>query len=344
MKKMKPHRLDKFNLDNIIDEQINNINSSQINNSEENLNEDDLFYLVKLDESIAERITSEPYSYWKSVMRTFIRKPAAITAIVSLILLVLGIIIIPMFTPAGYLDFNLDIKDMPPNAEHLWGTDLVGRDLFFITWKGAGKSIGLALISSGIIVTVGTVFGLIWGYFRKLDPIFIEFYNLVSNIPALLLYMLLSYVFMQAFPQVPVEVRLIVSLTLTGWIGLARFVRNQVLIINNREYNVASKTLGTPPSRMMFKNLLPFILAVVVTNASLIIPGMISSEVSMSFFGVGLPSNAISIGALLDLGRQKFTVYPFQLFAPAGLLAFIIFTFFLLGLALTDALDPKKHR
>jgi len=344
MKQMKPHKLDKFNLDNILDEQIKNQKASNFDFSDKNVSEDDLFYLVELDETIAERITSEPYSYWKSVVRTFIKKPAAITAIVSLTLLLIGIFIIPLFTPAGFLDFNLEFKDMPPDAVHIWGTDLVGRDLFFMTWQAAGKSLGLALISSSIIVFVGTVFGLIWGYFRKLDPIFIEFYNLVSNIPSLLLYMLLSYVFMQAFPQVPVEIRLIVSLTITGWIGLARFVRNQVLIINNREYNIASKTLGTPPSRMMFKNLLPFILAVVITNASLIIPGMISSEVSLSFFGVGLPSNAISIGALLDLGRQKFDIYPFQLLAPAGLLAFIIFTFFLLGLALTDALDPKKHR
>jgi oligopeptide transport system permease protein len=94
----------------------------------------------------------------------------------------------------------------------------------------------------------------------------------------------------------------------------------------------------------MMRNLLPYILSVVITDASLIIPGLISSEVSMSYFGVGLPSASISIGALLELGRTKFELYPFQLLAPAGLLAFIIFTFFLLGLALTDALDPKKHR
>lgn len=337
MKEMKKHRLDKFDLAT-----LNQQKPSEI--SKEPVSEDQLFKFVSFDETDSERLTSEPYSYWRSVFRSFIRKPSAIVAIVSLVLLTVGILVIPNYTPEGWLDYDLTIRDYLPDAIHFWGTDLVGRDLFFMTWIAAGKSLGLALISATILMFVGTIMGLIWGFFRKLDPIFIEVYNLFSNIPNLLLYMLLSYVFMQAFPMLPVEFRLVISLTLTGWLGLARFVRNQVIIINNREYNIASKTLGTPPRRIMAKNLLPYIMSVVITDASLVIPGLISSEVSMSFFGVGLPSSTISIGALLDLGRTKFELFPFQLLAPAGMLAFIIFTFFLLGLALTDALDPKKHR
>lgn len=337
MKEMKKTRLDILDLSNFKSESANDPKA-------EGCYENDLFVLVPIDETESERLTSEPYSYWRSVFRSFIRKPSAIVALVSLVFLVAGIIIIPMYTPENYFALDTDLANILPNWDHLWGTDLVGRDLFFMTWTAAGKSLGLALISASIIIVVGTTMGLIWGFFRHLDPIFIELNNLVANIPSLLIYMLLAYVFTQAFPTWPVEIRLIISLTLTSWLGLARFVRNQVLIINNREYNIASKTLGTPPSRIMFRNLLPYILSVVITDASLIIPGLISSEVSMSYFGVGLPSGSISIGALLELGRYKFELYPFQLLAPAGLLAFIIFTFFLLGLALTDALDPKKHR
>ncbi len=336
---MKKSKWDKFSLSNF--EEFKDV---EIDGQNSAVNEESLFKFVELDEFKSEHLKSEPYSYWKSVAVTFIKKPAAIVSIISLILLLAGILIIPIYTPDGYLQFNLAIKDLAPSAEHLWGTDATGRDLFFMTWVGAGKSLSLALISSTLIVLIGTIIGLIWGFFKKLDPFFIELYNLIANIPALLLYMLLSYVFQQAFPGMPPEVRLIVSLTIASWIGLARFVRNQTIIITNREYNLASKALGTPPGRIMTKNLLPYLLSVIITQASLIIPGMISSEVAMSFFGVGLPSNAISIGALLDLGRRNFNVYPFQLLAPAGLLSFIIFTFFLFGLALTDALDPKKHR
>ncbi len=318
-----------------------------------NINEDELFVPVELDEKESEHISAEPYSYWKSVLKVFIKKPGAIIAIVSLVIFLLAIIIIPCFTPDGWLDTHVTTEqfatsgmkaNMAPSSEHLFGTDSVGRDLFFAVFTGARKSLVLALESSIIVIVVGVVVGLIWGFFRKLDRIFVEIYNLISNIPSLLLYMLLGTIFREAFPTASSELRLIVSLTLFGWLGLARFIRNQVLIITNRDYNIASITLGTPPSRIMTKNLLPYLLAIVITEASLIIPGMISSEVTMSYFGLGLPQSAISIGAVLESGVGTFGQSPWQLLAPAGILAWIIFTFFLLGLSLSDALDPKKHR
>lgn len=317
---------------------------------------DDLFYRVELNEEESEHIAAEPYSYWKSVFRVFIRKPSAIIALSVLALLILGIIIIPLFAygptydeagniiVADAFNFNLDIKNLAPSADHWWGTDNVGRDLFFITWKGAGKSLILAAISSSIVLVIGTIFGLFWGYMKKIDWLFIELYNLVTNIPSLLIYMLLSIVFSTSLAGVPVEVRLVLSLTLVGWLGLALLIRNQVLIIDNREYNVASKTLGTPGVRIMFRNYLPYILGVIITEFSLLMPGMISSEVSLSYFGVGLVSSDISIGAILQNGIGKYSLYPWQLLAPAFLLAIIIFVFFLMGTALSDALDPKKHR
>ena len=306
--------------------------------------EDALFYHVDIDEQESEHLAAEPYSYWKSVLRVFSKKASARIAIVCLLLIVFSMIIVPLFAPAGAYTSNLSIKNLGPSMDHLWGTDLVGRDLFFMCFRGLSKSLTLALISSVIVVFVGTIVGLFWGYNRKIDPIMVELYNLVSNIPSLLLYMLLAFIFANAFPDMPVEVRLVISLSITGWIGVALFIRNMTLIISNREYNVASVTLGTPTFRIMMRNLLPYLLAVIITEFSLLLPGMISSEVSMSFFGVGFPSTEISIGVLLDNGRRYFTQYPWQLLAPAGVLAFIIFTFYLMGLALSDALDPKKHR
>ena len=324
---------------------------------EENLaleiNEDELFERVEIDEFESEHLAAEPYSYWKSVFRVFIKKPSAIIGLVTLLLLVIAIIIIPAIAPEEYLKphvnpddlENLGIyKNMPPSWEHLFGTDVIGRDLFYTCFIGARKSLILALISSFVVIIVGTIFGLIWGYFRKLDPIFIEIYNLISNIPSLLLYLLLSLVIQKSFTGVTPEARLVISLSLFGWIGVSLTVRNLVLIISNRDYNIASKTLGTPPSRIMSRNLLPYIMAVIITNLSLTIPGMISSEVSMSYFGLGLPENALSIGAILNLGISMFDQYPWQLLAPGLMLAIIIFVFFLIGTSLSDALDPKTHR
>lgn len=312
--------------------------------TQNDVNEDDLFVLVEIDVLKSEQIKSEPYSYFKSVFAAFLRKPSAWIAMITMFLMLLGVIIIPMLTPEGFFDYNVNERNIRPNSLHLWGTDAVGRDLFYMVWSGARKSLVLALINSGIVVLLGTIFGLIWGYFRRLDFIFVEIYNLVINIPALLIYMLLSFVFAFSFPEMPTTVRLVIALTIVGWVPIARRVRNYVLIISNREYNVASKTLGTPGRRIMQKNLLPYLLGVIITATSLTIPAMISNEVTLSYFGLGLPSSSISIGALLDLGRTNFVLYPFQLLAPAGVMALIIFVFFLLGMAISDALDPKKHR
>lgn len=308
-------------------------------------NLDELFVPVELNATESEHLAAEPYSYWKSVFKVFRKKPSAIIATVSMVLFLLAVIIIPLFVEGDLSITDVANKNLAPSKEHLFGTDEAGRDLFFMVFVGARKSLILAIISSVINIIVGTLFGLIWGFFRRLDPIFIEMYNLVSNIPSLLLYMLLSQIFANAFPMVPVEIRLIISLTLLGWIGMARFIRNQVLIITNREYNIASKTLGSSPMRIMVKNLLPYILAVIITEASLLIPGMISSEVSLSYFGVGLPTNEIALGVLLSAGTKLgASTYPWQLLAPGAVLAWIIFTFYLFGLSLSDALDPKKHR
>lgn len=306
--------------------------------------EEKMFRTVPLNEEESEHLAAEPYSYWKSVFRVFIKKPSAIIGLSVLAILLLGTIIIPFFAPEEYLKSNIDIRNLAPSAEHLFGTDVVGRDLFFMLWIGLRKSMILALITSAINIVLGTIVGLIWGFFRKLDPIFIEIYNLISNVPSILLYMLLSVIFSRAFPGISPEVRLVIALSLFGWIGVALFIRNFTLIINDREYNVASKTLGTSSWRIMMRNLLPFLLGIIITEISLMIPGMISSEVSLSYFGFGLPSGSISIGSLLDLGRRYFVDYPWQLLAPAFFLAVVIFVFYLMGLALSDSLDPKKHR
>ena len=280
--------------------------------------EEKMFRRVPLNEEESEHLAAEPYSYWKSVFRIFIRKPSAVIGLSVFLILIIGMIIIPFFCPEGWLESNVQIRNVSPNSQHFFGTDIVGRDLFFMLWEGLRKSLILALITSAINIVFGTIVGLIWGFFRKLDPIFIEIYNLISNVPSILMYMLLSVIISRAFPSLAVEIRLIIALCIFGWIGVALFIRNFTLIINDREYNVASKTL--------------------------VIPGMISSEVSLTYFGFGLPSSSISIGSLLNNGRRYFMDYPWQLLFPAFFLAVVIFVFYLVGLALSDSLDPKKHR
>lgn len=309
-----------------------------------------LFVLAdaRLHEDDSEKLDVEPYSYWRSVFRLFIKKPSAIIAIVILVVLALMAIIVPFCYPADYSATHVtggaagSLKYAAPSAAHILGCDQLGRDMFVTVFKAVRISFSLALIVAVIDAVIGIVIGTIWGYFKKLDGFFIEIYNVIGNIPSLLLYMLLSFILKQAGANQYFS--LIFVMTVTGWLGTARFIRDQIIIINDREYNLASKTLGTSPVKIITHNLLPFILPVIVTNISLDIPAVIGMETALSYFGLGLSNNAIALGPIMTLGYKQWVDYPWTLFVPTVVLGLITMSFYLLGQTLSDCLDPRTHR
>ncbi len=301
-----------------------------------------LFERVELSSSESERLAVEPYSYWKSVGKLFIKNKVAIVALSILLLMVLGAIFIPLFFPFDTL-YDLSNRNLSPSSTYWFGTDNVGADLFRKIWAATQKSLSIAIIVAVINAINGIVIGTVWGYFRKLDPIMIEIYNFVTNIPSLLMYMLILLV-LGTTANTSGEFNLIFAMTVTGWVGLARFIRNQIIIIGDREYNLASRTLGSSPFVIIKHNLLPFILPVIITSISMAIPSVISTEVGLSYFGLGLDVETVSLGKVLTAGYANWTNYPHVLFFPALILALITVSFYLIGLVLSDALDPRTHR
>ncbi|HAV19819.1 MAG TPA: ABC transporter permease, partial [Firmicutes bacterium] len=195
------------------------------------------------------------------------------------------------------------------------------------------------VVVSAINVTLGIIIGSFWGYFRKIDPIMIELRNFINNVPQMLLYMLLIYVLRPSFWV------LVFVMCLFGWMGLASFIRNQIIIITNREYNLASKALGTRPIKMITHNLLPYLVSVIVTVVSYTIPGVITAEVGLSYFGLGFNvSKDITLGSMMTMGYNTFMDFPHTLLWPALVASLLALAFFLLGLNLADATDPKNHR
>ena len=136
---------------------------------------------------------------------------------------------------------------------------------------------------------------------------------------------------------------LIISMCTTSWLALARNVRNLVFMIRDREYNLASRCLGTPLYRMIVKNLIPYLVSVIILRMALMIPQVISLEVTLSYLGLGLPSTMPSLGALLSHGRTKFQDYPHLLIFPALIVSIITISFYLAGNAFSDASDPRNH-
>ena len=187
--------------------------------------------------------------------------------------------------------------------------------------------------------SVGITVGVLWGYVRKLDFILTELYNIMDNIPQTLLLILLSYILKPGVSTI------ILALSLTGWLGMARFIRNQIIIIRDRDYNLASRCLGTSTGRIITKNLLPYLVSVITMRMALAIPGAIGSEVFVTYIGIGIPIDTPSLGNLISTGRAVMTmpVLRYQLIFPVAVLAVITISFYIIGSAFADAADPKNH-
>ena len=229
--------------------------------------------------------------------------------------------------------------NVPPGKQFWLGTNSIGQDLWARIWSGTRTSLNIGFTVAVADAVLGLVMGLVWGYVRKLDIFFTELYNIFSNIPQTIILILISYVMR------PGMTTMIVAMAATGWLALARFIRNQTVIIRDRDYNLASRCLGTPVWRIIFKNLLPQMVSVVMLRMALSVPLAIGNEVFLTYIGLGLPITIPSLGNLINEGRMVMTVpaLRFQLIAPALVLSMVTISFYLIGNAFSDAADPKNH-
>lgn len=220
-----------------------------------------------------------------------------------------------------------------------FGTNSIGQDLWSRIWSGTRTSLFIG-ISVGVICSlIGILMGAIWGYVRKLDRLFTEIYNVLENIPATVIRILITYILRPSLSTI------IFVMCLTGWLGMARFVRNQIVIIRDREYNLASRCLGTSTPRMILKNLLPYLVSVIMLRTALAIPDAIGTEVFLTYIGLGLPVSLPSLGNLINEGRLVMTdpALTYQLIFPAIIVSIITISFYALGNAFSDAADPRNH-
>ncbi|HKM11546.1 MAG TPA: ABC transporter permease [Bacilli bacterium] len=215
-----------------------------------------------------------------------------------------------------------------------------GMDLWTLVWLGTRFSLLLGLVVALINTILGLLIGAAWGFFKWLDPILLEFRNFVYNIPSLLLYILMMQFLRPSFWTI------VLVLCMFGWMGLAGFMRNQIIIIRNREYNIASQTLGSSSKAIIVHNLLPYLVSIIVTVISTAIPGAIASEVSLAFFGLSFqPTSQVTLGQVLTQATNDvWNSYPYMLIAPMIVMVPMTIAFFYIGLILADATDPKNHR
>ena len=300
------------------------------------------FQFVKRDDFASETIDAPAYSYWKSVMRQFLKKKSTITMLGILIAIILMSFIYPMFSNFDFNDVSkvndFSMRYIKPSGQYWFGTDSNGKSLFDGVWFGARNSILISIIATVINLAIGVIIGGIWGISKTVDRVMMEIYNIISNIPALLIVIVLTYSIGAGFWN------LIFAMTITGWVGIAYTIRVQIMRYRDLEYNLASRTLGTPTLKIVTKNIMPQLVSVIVTTTSQMLPSFISYEAFLSFFGLGLPVTVPSLGRLISDYSQNVTTNAYLFWIPLTTLILVSLTFFLVGQNLADASDPRTHR
>lgn len=305
-----------------------------------------LFEFAKSNKSINNTNKHYNYSYWGSTLKVFLKRKDAVFFLFTLLIL-LGFTVVQPYLPNQRSpieifinpETNMQFINHPPGKEFLFGTNSIGQDLWARIWSGARTSLFIGILVGIWEAIIGVIIGSMWGYIRSLDRTITEIYNIFNNIPTTIVMILLTYILE------PSVGTLIFSMCITGWIGMARFVRNQIIIIRDREYNLASKTLGTPITRIIYKNLLPYLVSVIMLRISLAIPAAIGSEVFLTYIGLGLPINIPSLGNLINEGRGVMmnSNLRYQLIFPAIIISLITISFYAIGNMFSDAADPKNH-
>ncbi|MBO5335953.1 MAG: ABC transporter permease [Lachnospiraceae bacterium] len=302
-------------------------------------NNDDLFRFVEYSAEAAERTGYSDYSYWKSVFQNFLKKKSAVV----MAFIFFGLVIFSFIALAiGKYDYAELLTDsalafQAPNGEFWFGTDNLGRDYWCQVWFAAQTSIKLAIIVALGECFVGVTIGCLWGYVRVLDRPLTEIYNVINNIPMIIYMTLIALLIGQSFTVMAI------SLICFGWLPMARNVRNLVLMYRDREYNLASRCLGTPVWRVLVKNILPYLISIIILRLALSIPSTIALESTLSYLGLGLGIDTPSLGILLRNARNYFLDYPYLLIFPAVIVSLITITFYLVGNAFSDAADPRNH-
>ena len=300
--------------------------------------EKQLFSYAEYRAQEAERIGYSQYSYWKSVWRNFLKKKAAV--VMSLVFLALFLFTFVAGVIGKYDVYNLRIDNslmfISPNSEFWFGTDNMGRDYWAQVWCATRTSIMLAVSVSLGQIALGVLIGLIWGYVRKLDAFFTNLYNLIDNVPTI--------IYMTLIALMLGKTTLIMGVAMIGfgWLATARNVRNLVFMYRDREYNLASRCLGTSIWRILARNIFPYLVSVIILRLALAIPGTIAYETTLTYLGL-MDISTPSLGILLRNARSYFLDYPYLLIFPAAIVSIITITFYLVGNAFSDACDPRNH-
>ena len=316
-------------------------------------------------------VMRESVSFWKDGFRRLRKNKVAMVSLVIIILIMILSFVVPSFYPYSYktqLKGANNLAPMQYSAEeqaridagekvfpHILGTDKMGRDYAIRVMMGSRISLTVGLVATAIILVIGSIYGSIAAFFGGwVDLIMMRIVDIIYTVPDVLLIVLLSFALkspLETLTTLPgfgwvqtVGTNLIsifIVFALLYWVGMARMVRSQILMLKESEYVTAARALGAKSGRIIKKHLLTNCIGTLIVTTTLQIPSSIFTESFLSFLGLGVAVPLPSLGSLASDAINGINTYPYLLFIPALLISLIILSFNLLGDGLRDAFDPK---
>lgn len=302
--------------------------------------------------------------FWKDALQRFVSNKGAVIGLVMILIIVLLAVFAPMFSNISYDAVNTAHQNIAPrfpllenigfmdgtshgvnayvsknlgDIHYLFGTDLLGRDLWVRTWQGTRISLYVALAAVLIDIFFGMTYGLISGYFGgKIDNVMQRVQEIINSIPSLVILTLLLLVMKPSLNTI------IIALMVTGWVGMSRITRAEVLKIKEQEFILASRTLGASSFFILFKEIVPNIFGQIIIMSMFSIPNAIFYEAFLAFVGLGIPAPEASLGMLINDGYKAVLVDSYQVVIPVIVLAILMLSFNMMADGLRDAFDPKQ--
>ena len=275
-------------------------------------------------------------SLWQDAIRRLIQNRAAMIGGITILILIILAVFAPWIAPYSYSYQNLDIGASPPSAEHLLGTDVLGRDLLSRLLYGARISLLVGFVATGDALVIGVSWGIIAGYFGgRVDSIMMRIVDVLYGLPFIIFIILLMVIFGRNIWL------LFAAIGAVEWLTMARIVRAQVIGLKNQEFVQAAQVMGVSNFSMFRRHILPNILGPIAVYATLTIPQVMLLEAFLSFLGLGIQPPMSSWGTLIRYGVESMEEHYWLLIYPGLTFTITLFALNFFGDGLRDALDPK---
>ena len=307
--------------------------------------ESELFTPLSQEEKKIDAIVRPSVSYWKDAWMRLKRDKFAIVSLIVIIVVVAGAILVPMISKYSYEANDLSATYLKPSAEHWFGTDNLGRDLFVRNFYGARYSLLIAVLAAIINLVIGVLYGGIAGYFGGMvDNILMRIVDIIYSIPLTIYVIIFMAILNKPGAAGSGLLTIVLGLSISYWIGMARIVRGDVLQLKQQEFVLAAKSLGASNIRILIRHLIPNCIGSIMVTLTLLIPEAVFTEAFLSFIGLGIAAPRASLGTLANEAMVGIYTYPYQLVFPSVMICLIILAFNLFGDGLSQALDPKNKR